>query len=74
MPHDVERPARRHYVTAELDEGPIIEQEVRVDHTYGLDALVTAGRGAENLALARAVTWHGQHRILLNNDRIVVFR
>ena len=67
--------ATAHYITAELDEGPIIEQEViRVDHTYGPDALVTAGRDAENLALARAVTWHGQHRILLNNDRTVVFR
>jgi formyltetrahydrofolate deformylase len=67
--------ATAHYVTAQLDEGPIIEQEViRVDHTYGPDDLVTAGRDAESLALARAVTWHGQHRILLNHDRTVVFR
>jgi len=67
--------ATAHYVTAQLDEGPIIEQEVmRVDHAYGPEALVTAGRDAENLALARAVTWHGQHRILLNHDRTVVFR
>jgi formyltetrahydrofolate deformylase len=47
---------------------------IRVDHTYGPGALVTASRDAESLALARAVTWHGQHRILLNNDRAVVFR
>ena len=67
--------ATAHYVTPHLDEGPIIEQEViRVDHTYGPEDLVTVGRDAENLALARAVTWHGQHRILLNNDRTVVFR
>ena len=67
--------ATSHYVTPDLDEGPIIEQEViRVDHTYGPEDLVTAGRDAESLALARAVIWHGQHRILLNNDRTVVFR
>jgi formyltetrahydrofolate deformylase len=67
--------ATAHYVTPDLDEGPIIEQEViRVDHTYGPDDLVTVGRDAESLALARAVMWHGQHRVLLNNDRTVVFR
>ncbi|MEO5983366.1 MAG: formyltetrahydrofolate deformylase [Pedococcus sp.] len=67
--------ATAHYVTPHLDEGPIIEQEViRVDHTYGPDDLVTVGRDAENLALARAVAWHGQHRVLLNDDRTVVFR
>ncbi|MFC8502147.1 formyltetrahydrofolate deformylase [Pedococcus sp. NPDC057267] len=67
--------ATAHYVTPDLDEGPIIEQEViRVDHTYGPEELVTAGRDAECLALARAVRWHGQHRVLLNRDRTVVFR
>ena len=67
--------ATAHYVTPHLDEGPIIEQEViRVDHTYGPEDLVAVGRDAENLALARAVMWHGQHRVLLNNDRTVVFR
>jgi formyltetrahydrofolate deformylase len=67
--------ATAHYVTPDLDEGPIIEQEViRVDHTYGPEELVTAGRDAECLALARAVRWHGEHRVLLNKDRTVVFR
>ncbi len=67
--------ATAHYVTGDLDEGPIIEQDVmRVDHTYGPDDLVTVGRDAESLALARAVTWHGQHRVLVNGDRTVVFR
>ena len=67
--------ATAHYVTPDLDEGPIIEQEViRVDHTYGPEDLVTVGRDAESLALARAVTWHGQHRVLVNDDRTVVFR
>jgi formyltetrahydrofolate deformylase len=67
--------ATAHYVTPDLDEGPIIEQEViRVDHTYRPGDLVTVGRDAESLALARAVTWHGQHRVLVNDDRTVVFR
>ncbi|MCU1632928.1 MAG: formyltetrahydrofolate deformylase [Micrococcaceae bacterium] len=67
--------ATAHYVTADLDEGPIIEQEVfRVDHTLDADALVTVGRDAETQALARAVRWHCQHRVLLNNTRTVVFR
>jgi formyltetrahydrofolate deformylase len=67
--------ATAHYVTTDLDEGPIIEQEViRVDHTYGPEELVTVGRDAEALALARAVRWHGERRVLLNGDRTVVFR
>ncbi|WP_077490831.1 formyltetrahydrofolate deformylase [Sinomonas mesophila] len=67
--------ATAHYVTADLDEGPIIEQEVfRVDHSLDADALVTVGRDAESQALARAVTWHCQHRVLLNRTRTVVFR
>ena len=67
--------ATAHYVTADLDEGPIIEQEVfRVDHSLDPDALVTVGRDAESQALSRAVRWHCQHRVLLNNTRTVVFR
>ncbi|WP_426999087.1 formyltetrahydrofolate deformylase [Pseudarthrobacter sp. N5] len=67
--------ATAHYVTAELDEGPIIEQEVfRVDHGVDPESLVTAGRDAEAIALSRAVKWHCQHRVLLNNSRTVVFR
>ena len=67
--------ATAHYVTPDLDEGPIIEQEVfRVDHSLDADALVTVGRDAESQALSRAVKWHCQHRVLLNNTRTVVFR
>ncbi|MFP3461000.1 formyltetrahydrofolate deformylase [Arthrobacter globiformis] len=67
--------ATAHYVTADLDEGPIIEQEVlRVDHALDPDALVTVGRDAETQALSRAVKWHCQHRVLLNKTRTVVFR
>jgi formyltetrahydrofolate deformylase len=67
--------ATAHYVTPDLDEGPIIEQEVfRVDHSLDPEALVTVGRDAETQALARAVRWHCQHRVLLNNTRTVVFR
>ena len=67
--------ATAHYVTAELDEGPIIEQEViRVDHTYGPTALSTVGQDAEALALSRAVRWHCQHRVLLDQSSTVVFR
>ena len=67
--------ATAHYVTPDLDEGPIIEQEVfRVDHSLDADALVTVGRDAESQALSRAVKWHCQHRVLLNDTRTVVFR
>jgi formyltetrahydrofolate deformylase len=67
--------ATAHYVTAELDEGPIIEQEViRVDHSYGPTALSTVGRDAEALALSRAVRWHCEHRVLLDRTSTVVFR
>ncbi|MGW0825752.1 formyltetrahydrofolate deformylase [Streptomyces sp. NPDC002845] len=66
--------ATAHYVTADLDEGPIIEQEIiRVDHRASPDQLVTVGRDAERLALARAVNWHCQGRILLHGNRTVVF-
>ncbi|ACY99382.1 MULTISPECIES: formyltetrahydrofolate deformylase [Thermomonospora] len=67
--------ATAHYVTPELDEGPIIEQEVaRVDHTHSPADLMAVGRDMECLALARAVRWHSEHRILLNGDKTVVFR
>jgi formyltetrahydrofolate deformylase len=66
--------ATAHYVTAELDEGPIIEQEViRIDHSYDPTQLATVGRDAEALALSRAVRWHCQHRVLLYGHRTVVF-
>jgi formyltetrahydrofolate deformylase len=67
--------ATAHYVTPHLDEGPIIEQEVaRVDHTHGPDELMAVGRDMECLALARAVRWHAEHRVLINADRTVVLR
>jgi formyltetrahydrofolate deformylase len=67
--------ATAHYVTPTLDEGPIIEQEVqRVDHTHRPEDLVGVGRDVECLALARAVRWHVEHRVLLNGDRTVIFR
>ncbi len=67
--------ATAHYVTADLDEGPIIEQEVaRVDHTHGPDALVAVGRDLEERALATAVRLHAEHRVLRNGHRTVVFR
>ena len=67
--------ATAHYVTTDLDEGPIIEQEVvRVDHTLSPEKLVAAGRDVECQALARAVLWHAESRILLNGHRTVVFR
>ncbi|MFE5024472.1 formyltetrahydrofolate deformylase [Streptomyces sp. NPDC056656] len=66
--------ATAHYVTAVLDEGPIIEQEVeRVGHDVTPDQLVAIGRDVECQALARAVKWHAEHRILLNGRRTVVF-
>jgi formyltetrahydrofolate deformylase len=65
--------ATAHYVTPDLDEGPIIEQGLmRVDHTYSPERLVEAGRDVETQVLARAVTWHADHRVLLNGNRTVV--
>ncbi|MGB0100428.1 MAG: formyltetrahydrofolate deformylase [Nocardioides sp.] len=67
--------ATAHYVTGDLDEGPIIEQDVmRVDHAYDQDALVAAGRDVEAQVLSRAVRWHTQSRVLPNGSRTVVFR
>ena len=67
--------ATAHYVTAELDEGPIIEQDIaRVDHACTPDQLTHIGRDIECAVLARAVTWHAQHRVLVNGHKTVVFR
>ncbi len=67
--------ATAHYVTADLDEGPIIEQDVaRVDHTHSADEMTAAGRDVECQVLARAVRWHTEHRVLANGHKTVVFR
>lgn len=67
--------ATAHYVTAELDEGPIIEQDVeRVDHTLSPEDFTAVGRDVECVVLARAVRWHVEHRVLLNGRKTVVFR
>ena len=63
-----------HYVTSDLDEGPIIEQAVeRVDHSLSPTELVALGRDCESVALARAVRWHAEHRVLLSDHRTVIF-
>ncbi|PAT38666.1 formyltetrahydrofolate deformylase [Vandammella animalimorsus] len=67
--------ATAHYVTADLDEGPIIEQDVaRASHTDTVEDLTARGRDTESQVLARAVKWHSEHRILLNGHKTVVFR
>lgn len=67
--------ASAHYVTADLDEGPIIEQDVaRADHTHTAAALARVGQDIEARVLARAVLWHAERRVLLNGSRTVVFR
>ena len=67
--------ATAHYVTADLDEGPIIEQAVqRVDHSYQPDDMVAVGRATETVALASAVKYYTQHRVFLNQDKTVVFK
>ena len=67
--------ATAHYVTADLDEGPIIEQDVeRVDHAMDPDTLAAIGHDVESVVLARAVKWHVERRVLLNGHRTVVFR
>ena len=66
--------ATAHYVTADLDEGPIIEQSVeRVSHANTPEELVEIGQDIEAIVLNRAVRWHAQHRILLNGEKTVVF-
>jgi len=67
--------ATAHYVTADLDEGPIIEQDVaRVDHSKTVEDLTIQGRDTESQVLARAVKWHGEHRVLLNGHKTVIFK
>ncbi len=67
--------ATAHYVTADLDEGPIIEQDViRVDHAHDPGQLAAAGRDVEAQVLSRAVRWHSETRVLLDGPRTVVFR
>ena len=67
--------ATAHYVTADLDEGPIIEQDVaRVEHSKTVDDLTTQGRDTESQVLARAVKWHSEHRVLLNGHKTVIFK
>lgn len=66
--------ATAHYVTAVLDEGPIIEQEViRVEHGHSVEKFVSMGRAVEARTLAQAVQWHAEHRVLLDGHRTVVF-
>ncbi|MFI0421660.1 formyltetrahydrofolate deformylase [Spongiactinospora sp. 9N601] len=66
--------ATAHYVTPDLDEGPIIEQEVaRVNHTHSPDDLAAIGRDLECQALAKAVRWHAEQRILLDGHKTVIF-
>ncbi len=67
--------ATAHYVTADLDEGPIIEQDVqRVDHTLSAEDFTAVGRDIECMVLARAVRWQVEHRVLVNGHKCVVFR
>ena len=67
--------ATAHYVTADLDEGPIIEQDVaRVDHSLTVEDFTSLGRDTESQVLARAVKWHSEHRVLLNGHRTVIFK
>lgn len=67
--------ATAHFVTSDLDEGPIIEQEVqRVEHSYLPDDLVAIGRDTETVALSKAVKYFVEHRVFLNDDRTVVFK
>ena len=66
--------ATAHYVTDELDEGQIIEQDVgRVNHTKDLEDFVSMGRDIENIVLMRAINWHIEHRIIINNNSTIVF-
>ncbi len=67
--------ATAHYVTTDLDDGPIIEQDAaRVDHTMDVATLTAIGRDVESVVLARALKWHAEHRVLLNGSKTVVFR
>ncbi len=66
--------ATAHYVTSDLDEGPIIEQDVqRVNHGHTPEQLVAIGQDIEARVLARAVTWHAERRVIINGGKTVVF-
>lgn len=66
--------ATAHYVTSDLDEGPIIEQEVaRVNHSHTPEDLVALGRDVEAVTLARAVKWHAEQRVVLDGHKTIVF-
>ena len=66
--------ATAHYVTADLDEGPIIDQEVtQVSHARTPEQLVALGRSVEGRTLTRAVQWHAEHRVMLDGQRTIVF-
>jgi formyltetrahydrofolate deformylase len=66
--------ATAHYVTSDLDEGPIIDQDVaRVDHTMTPEQLAAAGREVESRVLSQAVRWHTEQRVLLNGTKTIVF-
>lgn len=67
--------ATAHYVTTDLDEGPIIDQEVaRVDHSMAPEDLVSIGSDLESLVLNRAVKWHAEGRVVINGQKTVVLR
>jgi formyltetrahydrofolate deformylase len=66
--------ATAHYVTEKLDEGQIIEQDVaRVDHTKTLENFISIGRDIENLVLKNAINWHLERRVIINENRTIVF-
>jgi formyltetrahydrofolate deformylase len=67
--------ATAHFVTSDLDEGPIIEQNVtRVDHAASKEALVQIGQDAESKTLTQAIKWFAEHRVLLDGQRTIIFR
>ncbi len=67
--------ATAHYVTSDLDEGPIIERPVQnMDHACSPDKLVATGRDTETVALAKAVKLHIEHRVFLHSNKTVIFR
>ena len=67
--------ATAHFVTKDLDEGPIIEQNVtRVDHAAAKQALVQIGQDAESKTLTQAIRWFAEHRVLLDGQRTIIFR
>jgi len=67
--------ATAHYVTSDLDEGPIIEQDVqRIEHYYDANQMAQLGKHVETVVLAKAVYWHCQHKVLIHNNRTIVFK